>query len=250
MINQKTDIATIRVALAGYGQMGKEIERCAPERNAVIAERFDSASGIRPDSGNNFDVAIEFTRPDAAVANITTLIAMGKPVVVGTTGWLDRLPEIERLVRERNGRLIHASNFSIGVNIFLGIVAEAGRLMNDQAMYDAAVHEIHHVRKADSPSGTALSIASVLLRELDRKSHILAETSHGRIEPDALHLTSQRLGATVGTHAVLFDSEADTVELTHRAKNRSGFALGALLAARWIIDQPSGVYRFEDIFRG
>ncbi|MEO5929969.1 MAG: 4-hydroxy-tetrahydrodipicolinate reductase [Candidatus Kapaibacterium sp.] len=248
MINQQTDIGTIRVALAGYGQMGKEIERCAPERNAVIVERFTSTTGIRPESGDDFDVAIEFTRPDAAVANITALIKMGTPVVVGTTGWLEHLPEIERLVSERNGRLIHASNFSIGVNIFLKIVAEAGRLMNDQAMYDAAVHEIHHIRKADSPSGTALSIASVLLRELDGKSHILAETSHGKIAPDALHLTSQRLGATVGTHTVLFDSEADTIELTHRAKNRSGFALGALLAARWIIDQPSGIYRFEDIF--
>ena len=121
-------------------------------------------------------------------------------------------------------------------------------MMDDQALYDAAVHEIHHVRKADSPSGTALTIGAILLEELARKTEILPDASHGPIPADALHVSSQRLGQTVGTHIVTFDSDADTIELTHRAKNRSGFALGALYAARWLVEQPPGVYRFEEMF--
>lgn len=247
-MNQKSTEPEIRIALVGYGRMGREIERCAAERNIDVAVRYDAHTPLTGDQPAEFDVAIEFTHPDAAPGNIRALVEMGKPVVVGTTGWLDHLPELTRLAEERNGRIVYASNFSIGVNIFFRLVREAGRLMNDQKIYDAAVHEIHHVRKADSPSGTALTIARILLEELDSKSAILADASHGAIPPETLHVSSQRLGQTIGTHKVAFDSEADTIELEHRAKNRSGFALGALYAARWIMAQPPGVYRFEEIF--
>jgi 4-hydroxy-tetrahydrodipicolinate reductase len=247
-MNQTAMNRELRVALVGYGQMGREIERCAAGRNVDIVARYDSRTPITESSVADFDVAIEFTRPGVAPGNIAALMTLGRPVVVGTTGWLDRLPEIELMAAERNGRIVHASNFSIGVNIFFRLVREAGRMMNEQAIYDAAVHEIHHVRKADSPSGTALTIGTILLEELARKTHILPDASHGPIPSDALHVSSQRLGETVGTHVVTFDSEADTIELAHRARNRSGFALGALYAARWIVEQPPGIYRFEEIF--
>ncbi len=246
-MNQTAQNTEIRVALVGYGQMGRQIEQCAAGEHTDVVARYTSRTGIDPAAAGEFDVAIEFTRPAAAPANIRALLGMGKPVVVGTTGWLDHLPELTRLAGECNGRLIYASNFSIGVNIFFRLVREAGRLMNDQALYDVAVHELHHIRKADAPSGTGLTIANILVDALDRKKSVLTETPRGGIPPEALHLSSQRVGETIGTHIVTFDSMADSIELTHRAKDRSGFALGALYAARWIMHQPPGVYRFEDI---
>jgi 4-hydroxy-tetrahydrodipicolinate reductase len=238
----------LRIGLVGYGAMGLEIERLAPTRNAEVTARFTSRNPIDRSQVPEFDVAIEFTRPDSVIENIRTLAALGTPIVVGTTGWADRMGVVEEIVGAEDGRLIHASNFSVGVNIFLRIVREAARRFDAVAMYDAALHEVHHVRKADSPSGTALTIARIMIEELERKSTILTETSHGPIAADALHVTSSRVGETVGTHTVTFDSPADTIELTHRARNRSGFALGALLAAEWIVHQPPGVYRFEEIF--
>jgi 4-hydroxy-tetrahydrodipicolinate reductase len=241
------NIDTLRIALVGYGQMGHEIERLAPAGNAEIVGRYNSNTPLGAEPDSDFDVAIEFTRPDAALRNIETLLRWGKPVVVGTTGWHESLNVVRALVEEHRGRLIYASNFSIGVNIFFKLARLASELFNEQSLYDAAVHEIHHVKKADSPSGTALTVARILLEKLDRKSELLTEPAHGRIDPARLHVTSQRLGATVGTHIVTFDSEADTIELAHRAKNRSGFALGALWGARWIAAREPGLYRFEDI---
>lgn len=249
-MSNNSDTRELSIALVGYGQMGHEIERLAPEHRFRVVSRYSSHNPLGPEPETGFDAAIEFTRPDTALANIERLLIWGRPVVVGTTGWLERLDDVEQLVEQHGGRLIYGSNFSIGVNIFFRLLRESALLFNEQAMYDAAVHEIHHTRKADSPSGTALTAANILLAGLDRKTTILSETSHGRITPETLHVTSQRLGATIGTHIVTFESEADVVELTHRAKNRSGFALGALLAARWLIDQEPGLYRFEDLFEG
>lgn len=247
-MNDTDPPAPLRSALVGYGQMGREIERLAVDRDVTIVERFDVDRPLAHGSLTTFDVAIEFTQPSAVVGNITTLLAAGRAVVVGTTGWLEQIETVRNAVREHAGRVVYASNFSIGVNIFFALVRRAGELFNDHAMYDAAVHEIHHTKKADSPSGTALTAAGILLDTLDRKTGLLSDASHGRIAPELLHVSSQRLGSTIGTHSVAFDSDADGLELVHRAKNRSGFALGALLAARWIVRQPSGLYRFEDIF--
>jgi 4-hydroxy-tetrahydrodipicolinate reductase len=241
-------MSNLRIALVGYGRMGREIETIAPTRDIDVAARFDSHRRVDELSSAEFDVAIEFTSPLSVLDNIQSLVRLGVPMVVGTTGWLDRLDELRGIVDEHQGRLIYGSNFSVGVNIFFRIVSEAARLFNEQPDYDVAVHEIHHTGKADSPSGTALSIARILIENIERKRGILADTPHSRIPPDALHVTSQRLGATVGTHMATFDSEADTIELVHRAKNRSGFALGALLAARWIVGQEPGIYRFEELF--
>jgi 4-hydroxy-tetrahydrodipicolinate reductase len=246
----KTNIERNRVrgALVGYGRMGREIDRLAPSRNVEIVSRFSSDSPLSIADCGDIDVAIDFTHPDAVLGNIRTLLEAGVPVVVGTTGWLGELEHVTAEAERRGGRIIHASNFSIGVNLFFRIIAEAARLVDAQPIYDAGIHEIHHTGKADSPSGTALAAARIVLDALQRKSTILTGPSHGRIDPAALHVSSQRLGATVGTHSVAFDSEADTIEITHRAKNREGFALGALLAAEWIIRQEPGVYRFEEIF--
>lgn len=238
----------LRLAIVGRGRMGREVDERAHEHGLEVVERFDAEHPLGAAPVIDFDVAIEFTTPAVVVDNLAALLRIGRPVVVGTTGWHDRVDDIRMLVEQHHGRVIYASNFSIGVLTFMKIVREASRLFNGVAGYDAAVHETHHIAKADAPSGTALSIARVMLEELERKATILDETSHGRISSDALHVTSQRLGATVGTHNVAFDSEADTIELVHRAKSRAGFAIGALLAARWIVDQPPGLYRFEDVF--
>jgi 4-hydroxy-tetrahydrodipicolinate reductase len=236
-----------RIALVGYGQMGREIERLASERGIDVAARYTSHSPLGDEPVAPFEAAIEFSRPDAAVGNIERVLGWGKPIVVGTTGWLSRIDEVQRAVDTFQGRVIYGSNFSIGVNLFFKLVRQAGELFDDREMYDVAVHEIHHTRKADSPSGTAITTANILLEEIARKQSLLTDPAQGKIDPSALHVTSQRLGATIGTHIVAFDSEADTLELTHRAKNRSGFALGALLAAQWIVDKEPGIYRFEDI---
>lgn len=249
-MNMSSTNDSLRAALVGYGQMGHEIERLADAGGVQITERIDADHPLNAAAWGTFDVAIEFTSPDSAVANIRTLAQHGVPTVVGTTGWLAHLDEVRAITREHEARVLYGSNFSIGVNILFRLVREAGRLFDEQAMYDAAVHEIHHTRKADSPSGTAITIGTILLETLARKTSILADAAHERIDPAALHVSSQRLGATVGTHIVSFDSEADIIELTHRAKNRSGFALGALMAARWIVEQPPGLYRFEDLFGG
>lgn len=238
----------LRLALVGHGKMGREIEGRSHAHGLEVVERFDRAHPIGTTAVIDFDVAIEFTTPLVVVDNVLALLRWNKPVVVGTTGWHDRIEELRPVVERHRGRMLYASNFSIGVLTFTKIVREAARLFNTIEGYDAAVHEIHHTAKADAPSGTALAVAQTVLSELDRKSTLLTETSHGCIDATALHVTSQRLGATVGTHTVAFDSDADTIELAHRAKSRAGFAIGALMAARWIIDQPPGLYRFEDVF--
>ena len=250
MSYRKKNLELLRVALIGAsGAMGKEIERCALGENVEIVLRFDHQDPLPVEMPNTaFDVAIDFTLPDAAPNNIRRLLDWGYPIVVGTTGWLDALPEVEALVQKQKGRVIWASNFSVGVQAFFRVVQQAAALFNQLERYDVAVHEEHHVRKADSPSGTARTLAETLLERIARKSKTLTEAAHGRISPDTLHVTSRRVGETVGTHIVTFDAEADTIEVVHRAKNRSGFALGALVAARWVVDAKPGLYRFDDIF--
>lgn len=251
MENQKNPIENhqqLRVALVGYGTMGREIERLAAERDIQIAAKFDLAHPLTSASVADFDVAIEFTHPHAVLENIKTLVSLGCPVVVGTTGWDQHVDEVRQIVENAEGHVLYGSNFSVGVNLFFRIVRAAAQLVNGFPMYDAALFEAHHNRKADAPSGTALTLANILLEQLDRKAELCAGNPSGRIDPAALHVSSQRVGAVVGTHTVTFDAEADTIELTHSARNRSGFALGALLAAEWLVKQPAGLYRFEEIF--
>jgi 4-hydroxy-tetrahydrodipicolinate reductase len=234
----------MKIALMGYGKMGREIEAAARAQGDTIAEVFDvdrlpSAVALR-----DVDVCIEFSTPQTAVENIRVALEARKDIVVGTTGWYDRLPEIRSEVKESG--LIYSSNFSLGVNIYFRIVAAAAELMQNAADYDPFIHEVHHRQKTDSPSGTALRLAEILMKRIERKKEIAKDRIEGKIPPHALHVSSTRAGVIAGTHTVFFDSEADSIELTHVAKGRSGFALGALRAAHWIHGKK-GVYTMDDV---
>ena len=178
--------------------------------------------------------------------NIRAVAAAGKNLVVGTTGWYESMEEVRGLVKQHKIGFLHASNFSLGVNIFMQLAADAAHLLERYPQYDVAITEVHHRAKADSPSGTALSLGSAVLKALHRKSELSPETSHGVLKEHQLHVTSTRVGHVTGKHTVLFDSEADSIELVHTAKNRTGFALGAVVAAEWLKGKK-GMYTMRDV---
>ncbi|MBI2149848.1 MAG: 4-hydroxy-tetrahydrodipicolinate reductase [Acidobacteria bacterium] len=234
----------MRIALIGFGKMGREIDSAAREQGETISRVFEWDDVVRPDALGDADVCIDFSTANAVVDNIRAAAAARKDIIVGTTGWDERLPEVRALVKDSG--LLYSANFSLGVNIFFRIVRRAAELMNHAPDYDPFIEEIHHRQKADSPSGTALSLARILLGEIDRKNEILARPPDGKIGPGILHVSSTRAGSIAGTHTVGFDSEADLIELRHAAKSRRGFALGALAAARWLRGRK-GVYTMDDV---
>ncbi len=229
--------------------MGNEIERLALDRGWTVDICLDiDTPPPKPEAMRKVDVAIHFASAQSIVDNLMSWVEVGKPVVVGTTGWKKDLPRITQLVQEKGTGLVHASNFSLGVNIFNQLARTAARLFNHFVEYDAFIQEIHHKDKLDSPSGTALTLAEIVLHELHHKTEIFHQLPEGKILSHQLHVSSARGGAVVGTHALTFDSAADAIELRHTAKNRSGFALGALLAAEWI-QGKQGIYTMEDVIR-
>jgi 4-hydroxy-tetrahydrodipicolinate reductase len=236
----------MRIALIGFGKMGREIDSIARERGETIACIFDSARPVRPEAlaDSNVDVCIEFSTPAAVVDNIRAAIQAKRDIVVGTTGWDAHLPEFQSAVKDSG--LLYASNFSLGMNYFFRIVKRAAELMNHAPDYDPYIHELHHRQKVDSPSGTALTLARILIDGIDRKEAILTTPPEGKIKPEMLHVSSTRAGVVAGTHKVGFDSEADLIELSHVAKTRRGFALGALVAARWLRGRK-GIYTMDDV---
>jgi 4-hydroxy-tetrahydrodipicolinate reductase len=238
----------ITIAIIGNGKMGTEVENVAIARNITVKKVFSLEHPVNAAELDGVDVCLDFSWPQSAIGNIQTVAAAGKNIVIGTTGWHDKLDAVKDIVKKHNTGVLYSTNFSIGMNVFFRIVAEAAKNFNHYDMYDAAISEIHHAGKKDSPSGTALTLGEILLKHLNRKTSILKETSHGQISPDQLHVTSMRAGSVVGTHNVLFDSEADSIELIHTAKNRQGFVLGALLAAEWLKGKQ-GLFTMEDIFR-
>jgi 4-hydroxy-tetrahydrodipicolinate reductase len=226
----------MKIAIVGYGKMGRMIEGIALARGHEISARFDidnniGGAGLNAESLAGVDVAIEFSTPETAVENIRRLVSLHVPVVVGTTGWHSRLAEIRNLVGEENGALVYGANFSIGMNIFLKITHHAAALFARYNEYAPFLCEHHHQFKKDAPSGTALVIAGLL------------HESYGDRTPEAVSI---RAGYAPGTHEVGFDSEADTITLTHTARSREGFAAGALLAAELIIGKR-GVYEFSEL---
>ncbi len=242
---------TPSIALIGYGKMGRELEQVAMNKGMTVdaiidVQSFGNVHALERSVLEGSDVCIEFTAPDATVDNIRTLAGFGKNIVVGTTGWYDRLDEVRAIVEERGIGLIYASNFSIGVHVFLALVREAGRLFNNHAQYDAAITEVHHRQKIDAPSGTALTTVEALLSTLTRKRSWISMLPSGPVPDDVLHVSSTRVGAVPGQHAVQFDSLADSITLTHTARNRRGLAEGALLAASWIHGRK-GLYSIEDM---
>jgi len=239
----------MRIALVGYGKMGKEIERLALERGWCVDLRIDiDTPPVTPAQRTNIDVVIHYANASTIIDDLTPWIEAHKSIVVGTTGWHENLSKIEALVKKNDIGLIYGSNFSLGVNIFFHLIQTAAQMMDRFADYDAFIQEIHHNNKIDSPSGTALTMGQIILKNIARKKELLSETSHGKIRPEQLHISSTRSGSVVGTHTLVFDSLADSIELKHTAKSRIGLTLGALLAAEWIIGKK-GIFTMDDVFQ-
>jgi 4-hydroxy-tetrahydrodipicolinate reductase len=234
----------MKIALLGFGKMGHEIDAVAREQGDTIAKVFEIDNPVKPEELGDVDICIDFSIPESVVSNIRAAAEARRDIVVGTTGWDKHLPEVRNLVKDSG--LLHSANFSLGMNIFFRIVARAAELMNNTRDYDPFIYEVHHAQKADSPSGTALRLADILVDRIHRKKGILTHPPEGKIAPDMLHVSSTRAGLVAGTHTVGFDSDADLIELRHIAKNRRGFALGALAAARWLRGRK-GIYTMDDV---
>lgn len=228
--------------------MGKMIEKSALARNHSIAAKFSSQNLISINTVKESDVCIDFSHPDAILNNIHTLAKAGKNIVVGTTGWYDKLDEVKQIVKKNRIGLLYSPNFSIGVNLFLEIVSAAAKLLDLFPDYDVGMIEAHHNQKVDSPSGTALAISQELLKQIKRKKRIVEELQGKPIPSDAIHLSTLRCGAIPGTHSVIFDSPADTITLTHQARSREGFALGAVVAAEWLVGKQ-GLFTLNDLLK-
>ena len=251
---------TMRIAIIGYGKMGKMVEQIARSRGHEIAAIVDPAAADTP-SGipvygtiaeaklDSADAAIEFTQPALAVANIIALAEKKIPTVTGTTGWLERLSEVTQAVEAANGALLWSSNFSIGVNLFYRIAWYAAELADNFPEYDIGGFESHHNKKLDSPSGTAKTLAEGVISRLERKKKIVWETMDRKPEADELHFPSLRLGNIPGQHSLFFDSQADTIEITHTARSREGFASGAVRAAEWLAEKRHGVFTIDDMLK-
>ena len=229
----------MRVAIVGYGKMGRLIETLAPEYGAEVALKLDvdnnaNFKGITPENFAGVDVAIEFSTPETATENIARIAGLGVNLVVGTTGWLSELPRVTEIVERSEVGLVYSPNFSIGVNVFVRLVAEAARLLAAEREYGAWAWEIHHDTKKDAPSGT-------LFKLVDEMRNAGYER--------AINVSSNRAGRHPGTHDIGFDSSADTITLRHAARSREGFARGALKAAQWIGGRK-GTFEFSEAFFG
>jgi 4-hydroxy-tetrahydrodipicolinate reductase len=222
----------MKLAIIGYGKMGRLIERLAPEYDFSIHARIDLGGDFQYAAGA--DAAVEFTEPHTVVANVEKLAALKVPIVVGTTGWLNQLDQVREIVEKNHSALVWSPNFSVGVNVFSRLVSEAARMLAEEPEYGAWAWEIHHHTKKDAPSGTLIKLVN------DMKI-----AGFGR----AIDTGSNRAGAHPGTHEIGFDSAADTITLRHTARSREGFARGALKAAQWIPGK-TGVFKFEDVLFG
>lgn len=237
----------MKAVLIGYGKMGHEIERLLLDRGHEVVLIIDenNASDLNPGNlrDKNAEVAIEFSTPGTAYDNITACLEAGVGVVCGTTGWLDRFGEVKALCEENNGTFFYASNYSVGVNVMFRVNEILAKMMQPLPQYDVTVEEVHHTQKKDAPSGTAITIAEGILKELSRKEKWVGETT---IEPSELEVLAVRRSVVPGTHTVTYESEADSITLTHTAKSRIGFAIGAVLAAEFIHGRK-GMFSMEDL---
>ncbi len=237
----------MKIALIGYGKMGKEIEKIALDRKHEIALVIDinNQHEFTVENLKNADVAIDFSTPHTAYSNILKCFEAGIPVVCGTTGWLDKLDDIRERCAGNKQTFFYASNYSVGVNVFFALNRVLAGLMNQLPDYDAEMKEIHHIHKLDAPSGTAISLANDLIAQIDRKKQWELDRASSK---EALKITAVRENEVPGTHIITWDSAVDRIEIMHEAKSRKGFALGALLAAEFIKDKK-GVYGMEDMLR-
>jgi 4-hydroxy-tetrahydrodipicolinate reductase len=232
----------MKIALLGYGKMGKVIEEIALKRGHSVVFKTNEASMEKDVS--RADVAIDFSTPETVVDNIKKCFAVNVPVVVGTTGWYERFSEVCRLCELGGHSLFHATNFSIGVNIFFEVNKTLAKLMNTQPDYEIEMTEIHHTQKLDSPSGTAITLADGIIENVDRKS----SWSENKPGEESILIQAKRERDVPGMHIVNYENEIDKIEIKHEAKGRIGFATGAVLAAEWLLDKP-GVYTMKDLLK-
>lgn len=233
----------MKIALIGYGKMGKAIEEIADRRGHSIVLKISSSNieALNPESIRMADVAIEFTRPESALSNILFCLENGVPVVCGTTGWIQNMKQVEEKWKEKNGSFLYASNFSIGVNVFFELNRRLADLMRGREEYDVSMQEIHHIHKKDAPSGTAISLAQDIIERGLKNSFSTEEKGK-----DILRIDSVREGEVPGTHLINYFSENDRIEIIHTAHNRKGFAAGAVAAAEFIHGRR-GIFSMKDV---
>lgn len=245
----------MKIALLGYGKMGKIIEKIAISRKHEIVLTIDHETlhDLTPENLQKADVVIEFTTPASVLSNIEHCFNADVPVVIGTTGWYEKLPEVKQQCIDGNKSLLWASNFSVGVNVFFHVNKLLAKVMNRYPYYEVQVEEIHHTQKMDSPSGTAITIAEGIINNTDAKNewvNVLTtddSDANANVSANQLLIESLRIDSVPGTHTVIYDSEVDSIEFKHTAHNRNGFALGAVLAAEWLHDKK-GFYSVEAMF--
>ncbi|ALM48549.1 dihydrodipicolinate reductase [Flavobacterium psychrophilum] len=229
----------MKIALLGYGRMGKVIERIALERGHEIVLKKGSNDTF--DGLENADVAIDFSIPDSAVGNISACLNGNIPVISGTTGWLEHYHDMAKLCEDKSGAFIYGSNFSLGVNIFFELNDYLAKMMANLKQYKVSMEEIHHLQKLDAPSGTAISLAKDIIANSDYSSWALESAKE-----DEILIEAKREEGIPGTHSVFYDSEVDSIEIKHTAHSREGFALGAVIAAEWIFGKQ-GIFTMKDV---
>ena len=230
----------MKIALLGYGKMGKVIEQIAIQRGHDIILKVDENS-MSYDIALA-DIAIDFSVPDSAINNITNCLNKAVPVISGTTGWLNNYDKMVALCKEKNGAFIYASNFSLGVNIFFELNKSLAKMMKNLSQYDVSLEEIHHTQKLDAPSGTAITLAEGIIENSNYKNWKLSTN----VEANIIPIEAKRIEKILGTHSINHNSKVDTINITHTAHNRDGFALGAVIAAEWLIGK-TGVFTMNDV---
>lgn len=235
----------MKIGLIGYGKMGKEIEAIALNRHHEVPLKITNHNRLTVTDADlkECDVLIDFSTPHAVLGNINRVLLAGIPLVVGTTGWHDSVKAVETLCNEKGGSLVYGSNFSVGVNVFFALNKYLATMMDKFPDYEPTIHEIHHTQKLDAPSGTAITLGMDLIQNLSRKSNWSMDEKDG----SALLITADRIENVPGTHIVTYSSDIDTIELKHIAHNRKGFALGAVLAAEWIVNKK-GLFDVKQMF--
>ena len=230
----------MKIALLGYGKMGKVIEKIALQRgHEIVLKKTDSNSF---ENLLNADIAIDFSIPDAAFINISECLNNNIPIISGTTGWLNNYSKIEQLCNEKKGSFIYSSNFSLGVNLFFKLNENLAKMMRKFSQYSVSMQEIHHTQKLDAPSGTAISLANQIIENSEYQDWTLNQNTL----PKEIYIDAQRIENIPGTHSVNYNSNVDSIEIIHTAHNREGFALGAVIAAEWLIGKK-GIFTMKDV---
>jgi len=232
----------MKIALFGYGKMGKEIEQIALQRGHEIVLKIKRTEEY---DISKVDIAIDFSVPNAALSNIVSCFRNNVPVISGTTGWLDDFDNAIDVCTENNGSFIYASNFSIGVNIFFELNKQLAKMMNSQKEYSINLEEIHHTKKLDTPSGTAITLAEGIINHTSKRDWQLKERQT-QINAETILIEAKRVPDVPGTHIISYESQIDSIEIKHTAHNRKGFALGAIIAAEWL-NHKIGIYTMKDV---